>query len=263
MATTVVLFGIALFASIAGAISGIGGGVIIKPVLDAVTNLSVTEISFLSGCTVLSMAVVSMVRNRKQPTKIESGRGTMLAVGAAIGGIAGKCIFDVIKTAFSGDKVVGATQSALLIIITMAVFIFVRNKGKITNRNVGSRPACIFVGLTLGMLSAFLGIGGGPINIAVLTYLLSMDSKTAALHSLYIILFSQAASFILTFATRAVPETQPVYLFAMIAGGIAGGMIGSAVLRRVNNRMVDNIFCVIMILVIVISSINFLKFIQM
>ena len=47
----VVCFG----ASIVGAICGIGGGVIIKPVLDSFGVLDVTAISFLSGCTVLSM----------------------------------------------------------------------------------------------------------------------------------------------------------------------------------------------------------------
>ena len=50
-----ILFWIVSFgASIAGAICGIGGGVIIKPTLDAFGVLSVSTISFLSGCTVLA-----------------------------------------------------------------------------------------------------------------------------------------------------------------------------------------------------------------
>lgn len=47
---------ISFLASIAGAICGIGGGVIIKPVLDVVGLDNVTTISFLSGCTVLAMS---------------------------------------------------------------------------------------------------------------------------------------------------------------------------------------------------------------
>ena len=39
-------------ASIIGAICGIGGGVIIKPTLDAFGLLEVSAINFLSGCTV-------------------------------------------------------------------------------------------------------------------------------------------------------------------------------------------------------------------
>ena len=49
------LFSVVSFlASIAGAICGIGGGVIIKPALDLLGWASVSTISFLSGCTVLS-----------------------------------------------------------------------------------------------------------------------------------------------------------------------------------------------------------------
>ena len=51
-------------ASIVGAICGIGGGVIIKPVLDSFGVLDVTAISFLSGCTVLSMTTYSVLKNK-------------------------------------------------------------------------------------------------------------------------------------------------------------------------------------------------------
>ena len=46
---------ITFIATIVGAISGIGGGVIIKPVMDAILKLPVETISFLSGTTVLAM----------------------------------------------------------------------------------------------------------------------------------------------------------------------------------------------------------------
>lgn len=53
---------VCFFASVIGAICGIGGGVIIKPVLDSVGILDVTAISFLSGCTVLSMTTYSVLK---------------------------------------------------------------------------------------------------------------------------------------------------------------------------------------------------------
>ena len=57
---------IAFGASIVGAICGIGGGVIIKPLLDAFGIASVAEISFLSGCTVLSMSCYSVINHCRQ-----------------------------------------------------------------------------------------------------------------------------------------------------------------------------------------------------
>ena len=48
-----------LFATVLGSLSGIGGGVIIKPVMDAISGLDSSQISFLSGTTVLTMTIRS------------------------------------------------------------------------------------------------------------------------------------------------------------------------------------------------------------
>ena len=56
-----IFFLICFLASAVGAVCGIGGGVIIKPVLDAFGILDVETISFLSGCTVLSMTAYAVL----------------------------------------------------------------------------------------------------------------------------------------------------------------------------------------------------------
>ena len=72
------LFGIVSFgASIIGAICGIGGGVIIKPVLDVFGWASVSTISFLSGCTVLSMSCYNVVKGMMAgDSKVNAKTGT-------------------------------------------------------------------------------------------------------------------------------------------------------------------------------------------
>lgn len=64
---SMVAFLVSFLASTAGAICGIGGGVIIKPVLDLFQMASVSTISFLSGCTVLSMSLYSVGRAGGRP----------------------------------------------------------------------------------------------------------------------------------------------------------------------------------------------------
>ena len=59
-----IFFAICFCASVIGAICGIGGGVIIKPVLDAFHIMDVSVISFLSGCSVLSMTEYSVVKSK-------------------------------------------------------------------------------------------------------------------------------------------------------------------------------------------------------
>ena len=70
---------VVLTATIVGSISGIGGGVLIKPVMDASFPLTTSQISFLSGTTVLTMTIVSLLRSRKD-LKLDL-RTLMLALG--------------------------------------------------------------------------------------------------------------------------------------------------------------------------------------
>lgn len=191
-------FLVCICAAALGAISGIGGGVIIKPVLDAVSGLSVSTISFLSGCTVLAMSAVSVIHGWNGDGEIDPVKGTLLAIGGSVGGIAGKWIFDIVRCSFGNDNLAGSVQSILMIVLTLGVLVYVLNKSKIRGMQVRNPFACVLIGLILGIMSSFLGIGGGPINLAVLYFFFSMDTKTAALNSLYIILFSQIFSFCTT-----------------------------------------------------------------
>ena len=106
---------VSFLASVAGAICGIGGGVIIKPVLDVCGLASVSTISFLSGLTVLSMSLYSVGRTMASGgSQIDKKTGTPLAIGAAAGGIAGKQLFSVVKGLFADPNTVGAVQAGML-----------------------------------------------------------------------------------------------------------------------------------------------------
>lgn len=146
-------------ATIAGSISGIGGGVLIKPVLDATTGMSAGLISFLSGTTVLTMPAVSLLRSRGGEQKISSTT-VFLAVGAAVGGVAGKKIFDIIRNAAGNDAMVSLIQNIIMVFLTAAVFIYTLKKEKVKTLKLENRAAIVTSGLVLGLLSSFLGIGG-------------------------------------------------------------------------------------------------------
>ena len=254
MLNAVIYFLICLAATTAGGISGVGGGVIIKPVMDAVSGMGVATVSFLSGCTVLAMTITSMLRSRGGSVKVEKRRGTFLAVGAAFGGIMGKELFELVRGA--GGVTVDIAQQAMMILLTAGVFVYTLKKDGIKTHSVNSAAACVLIGFTLGLLSAFLGIGGGPINLAVLSFFFSMDSKTAALNSLYIILYSQAASFINTIVRNTVPGFDWFVLIAMCIGGVLGGILGRSISARLTNRGVDRLFLVIMAVITAISCYN-------
>lgn len=248
---------VSYFASVAGAICGIGGGVIIKPVLDAFGWASVSTISFLSGCTVLSMSCYSVGKSMLAGERsVDLRSGTPLALGAAVGGVIGKQIFTAIRTASSNPNAVGGIQAACLAVITLLTLAYTINKQSIRTKHFTRLFACLGIGVILGVMSSFLGIGGGPINLVVLSYFFSMDAKTAAANSLYIILFSQTTSLLSTIAMHSVPEFDYRTLVFMVVGGILGGMTGRAANKRLDNSSVDKLFIALMAIIIGISGYN-------
>ena len=235
---TALFFVISFLASVAGAICGIGGGVIIKPTLDLFHLASVSTVSFLSGCTVLAMSCYSVGRALAARDSLVNLRtGTPL----------GRQLFAVVKGLFANQNTVGAVQAACLLVVTLGTLVYTLQKARIKTLRVKRPAACTAIGLGLGLMSSFLGIGGGPINLVVLYYFFSMDTKTAAQNSLYIILFSQLASLAATLATGSVPEFAPPALVLMIAGGVLGGMAG---------RAVEKLFILLMLVIVGISCYN-------
>ena len=248
---------VSFLASIAGAICGIGGGVIIKPVLDLFGLDSVSTISFLSGCTVLSMSCYSVGKSMLAGEKtVDLKTGTPLAVGAAIGGVWGKQLFSIIKGMSSNPGMVGGVQAACLAVITVGTLVYTLFKKRIKTHEIRSMLVCVVIGLMLGIMSSFLGIGGGPINLVVLYFFFSMDTKTAAANSLYIILFSQITSLVTTLVTRTVPEFQLISLVVMVAGGIGGGIVGRKINKKIDGAAVEKLFICLMGVIIAISLWN-------
>ncbi len=253
----IVFFLVAFLASIVGAICGIGGGVIIKPVLDLFHLETVAAIQFLSGCTVLSMSAYSVGRSRLAGEKqLEAGTGGPLIAGAVIGGLAGNRLFALVKAAAARPQTVSAVQAACLALVTLGTLLYTIWKARIKTKHIKSPVASALIGLALGLMSSFLGIGGGPINLVVLFYFFSMETKKAAANSLYIIFFSQLASFLVTLLTRAVPVFQWPALVLMIAGGIGGGIVGRMCNKRMDDRAVDKLFLGLMAVIICVSLYN-------
>ena len=254
-------FVICFGASIIGAICGIGGGVIIKPVLDATGVMDVASISFLSGCTVLSMSTYSVVKGKlSHESNIDSKTGVPLGIGAAIGGIVGKQLFQYLLSLSADKDRVGAIQAICLIIVTVGTLIYTIYKNKIKTHHIKNIVVCLIIGFILGVMSSFLGIGGGPINLVILFFFFSMSTKMAAENSLYIIFFSQITSLVQTLVTSSVPEFEIVILVLMVAGGICGGICGRILNKDIKDTTVDKLFMGLMVVIIFINIYNVFQF---
>lgn len=268
--TYIIFFFVSILASVVGAICGVGGGVFMKPALDAVGVLPVNTITFLSTCTVISMTsynVISAVRNAKSgkgENLIDWNLTTFLAIGSAIGGVIGKSIYSSIKNASANPEVVGGYQAMALLAAVFLTLLYTVNKAKIKGMQLKNPVALLILGFALGTLSSFVGIGGGPMNMAVLYFFLSMSTKVAAQNSLYMILISQTAGLIMTFVQGGVPkalyqEVDPglwVMLLGMMLCGVYGGILGKKINKKISSKTVDKLFIGLIIVIMALCAWN-------
>ncbi|MFB1081581.1 sulfite exporter TauE/SafE family protein [Jeotgalibacillus sp. JSM ZJ347] len=257
----ILYFAIALIASILGAVAGLGGGVIIKPVLDLFGDFNLQTIGVLSAATVLSMASVSLIKMRGKEIKIDKKISTILAGGSILGGITGKSVFNMIVISLGISTITAILQSSILAILLSFIFIYFNRKQHMKSYTIINKLMMFAVGFLLGFLSAFLGIGGGPLNVAVLCLLFSMSVKNAGINSIFIIFFSQLSALLLIAFTSGFEEYDLSMLFYMILGGILGGIIGSNIVIKLSETKVEKIFNFSVLFIIFINLYNIVKLI--
>ena len=249
---------VVLSATTIGALCGIGGGVIIKPVFDLVSSYDAATINFLSSSTVLAMSLYAVINNYLNK-KLNFKENLLLALAAAVGGVLGGKSFRLLKNSVSEPKTVTAVQSLILMLLIIVVFIYTLNKKRIKTLDVTSQPVKSLLGFVLGFVSSFLGIGGGPINVAAFIFFLGLDSKQAADCSLFAIVFAQTANLLSTAVSGGIPEFDWQMLLLMIGLGILGGIIGRKINRKISNETVDRLFNCSNLLIILICLFNFIR----
>lgn len=256
------IFLICLSASTIGGTCGIGGGVIIKPLLDSLHIMSTSVISFLSSVSVLSMSTISVLRQRKNGL-VDRRIGTLLAIGAILGGIAGNAAFRALRGSSNHDALVGVVQNATLAILTILTLLYSTwLRDKLPSYHVHHPAGCVALGILMGVMSSFLGIGGGPINLAILYFAFSMNTKQAAANSLYIIFFSQVASLITHLICRTIPDFSWPLLAIMVAASICGGLLGSQINRTLSTPRINRLFSVLLGLITGICLYNMHRFLN-
>lgn len=182
------------------------------------------------------------------------------ALGAALGGLAGKELFSIVAQCFSNAESAGGVQAVILLLATLATLLYTCFKGHVATYHICQWAPCFLIGLALGMLGSFLGIGGGPFNMAALYFFFSMSTKTAAQNSLYVILISQLAGLSKTVLSGAVPEISPYILVGMIACSVFGSEIGGRINACLSEKNATVLFECSMVLILFINTYNINKF---
>lgn len=94
----------------------------------------------------------------------------------------------------------------------------------------------------------------------VLSYFFSMDTKEAAVNSLFVILVSQIFNLMQTILSGNVPKLDAVFFVLMIAGGILGGKAGNRIYKKIRTEYINDLFQGLMIIIMLICMYNMYRF---
>lgn len=247
---------IVFFATMIGAISGLGGGVIIKPSFDLLALHSGEQIGFYSACCVFSMCFVSIWKQKKLRHMISKSVAVFISAGSIAGGILGNHLFFVIQSAIRDNSKVQFIQSFLLFFIIAFILFHHFHKNHFPSYRITNRAAIFCAGCILGTISTFLGIGGGPLNIAMFVILFGYNMKQAAIYSIIAIFFSQVSKLTAAFYSGAAAGYDLAPLPYIIFTAVLGGLIGTYLNQRMRNKGVEDVYIGTMFFLLVVCGVN-------
>ena len=195
------------------------------------------------------MTVVSIIKQARMKFKFDR-QLLFLALSALVGGAAGNQLF-VFAVGGWSDVTVNMVQ----IIISVVLLVFALLKDILGKKRFSSPFVFILAGFLLGAVSTFVGIGGGPINVAVLVVFFSFDIKKAAIGSIFMIMFAQAVNVITMMATGEMFTHDLTALWYMVPAAVIGGFLGAVLCRRLHLKHVNFIFNIAVIFVIALEYI--------
>ncbi|UCH52023.1 MAG: sulfite exporter TauE/SafE family protein [Chloroflexota bacterium] len=266
---------IGLVAGLLGSMLGVGGGLLIVPILTLALHLPI-KVAIASSlvaivansCTAAGMYTKARLNNIKLGLLLE----TATTPGAIIGGFIAAVIAPSILSALLGFVLIYAAYTMLVrpyfmtedtmsaddaittgsishnLSSSLASSYYDQNLDKAVNYKVNRLPAGLGVSFFSGVLSSLLGVGGGIINVPVMHLIMKVPMKAAIATSTFIITITAAAGALIYYYYRH------IYLFIitpLTIGMVIGARIGVELTQRAGGLVLRRIFGALLLLIAV------------
>ena len=236
------LIALGFAAGVLGSMIGLGGGIVVVPVL-TFFGYSPTITASSSLLAAFSNATASTISYSKQK-RVEFSLGLKLGLLTIPGTIFG---------AFISSDVTPQIFKILfgLVLIASAIYIFARKKIECKKANFSSKMVVFAIGASFfaGIISAFFGIGGGIIFVPLMVVGMGMSMKKAAPTSQLILLFASLSGVIV----HSILGHSDFMLAGFLAiGSFGGGLVGAKLSVDIKERILQ----IIVSIVIVIAAIK-------
>ena len=225
-------------AGILGSMIGLGGGIIIVPIL-TFFGFPPTVTASNSLFAAFSNSVASTISYSKQK-RIEYSLGLKLGLIAIPGTILGAIIStdaapDTFKILFG------------FILIASSVYIFLRKQIESRDKIISKQLIIFIIGTSFfaGIVSSFFGIGGGIIFVPLMVVGMGMSMKKAAPTSQLILLFASLSG-IIVHSILGHPDFLQSGFLAI--GSFFGGLVGAKLSLSVKERNLKILISVVLLL---------------
>lgn len=256
----IILILIALLATVIGATTGIGGGIVIKILYDVIGIHSVLEIGFYTTVVVFTMCIISVYKQYKDGFKYDFNVLLSISLGSMLGGYIGNWLLNLFASDIPREQLqIG--QSIILLFTLLFLFYYTyRQSGSEVAFN-RSRINMFLLGLFLGAISIFLGIGGGPLNVSLLVIFFGYTMKQASVYSVATVFFSQITKILTILIGHQYEKFDLSLVPWLILVGIIGGYYGTWINQRMSNAIIGKIYNIFMLSMCVLIMFNIIKMI--
>ncbi len=226
---------------------GIGGGIVIIPLLVYVAGLPVklaTGISMVQAFFATVSGLLIHRRNRTVDTKLGIILGAMGISGALVG-------------SFGSAYLSGRTLLTiyLLLVIVAVVLMFMAPRGSESSSYRIHYPLAAALGLAVGALAGALGVGGGFIMTPLMISVLKIPTRVAVGTSLLMILPTTFSGSIGKVATG---QFDLAIAMVIVAGSIVGAQFGGRANARFSPRTIRLALTVLLIVIMIRTAADLL-----
>lgn len=232
------LIALGFAAGVLGSMIGLGGGIIVVPILTFL-GFSPTLSASSSLFAAFSNATASTISYSKQK-RIDYSLGLKLGLltvpGTTLGAVVSSSVAPELFKALFG-----------LVLVASAIYIFLRKKIENKKVNLSKQMMIFAIGASFfaGILSSFFGIGGGIIFVPLMVVGMGMTMKKAAPTSQLILLFASLSGVIVH---TILGHSDFMVAGLLAAGSFVGGLVGARLSVDIKERFLQIIVSVVIII---------------
>lgn len=253
---TLILLAGAYLAGLLGSLTGLGGGVVVIPLLTLVFHV---DIRYAIGAALLaSIATSSGAASAYVKEGITNIRlGMFLEIATTLGAVMGALIavytptntiamlFGVILIFSAAMTMRKKNEAALTEGSRLSYLLKLNNNYPLNGKNVEYKLKNVVGGFSMmtvaGVVSGLLGIGSGALKVLAMDATMKIPFKVSTTTSNFMIGVTAAASAVV-YLQRGYMD--PGIAFPVILGVLGGAFTGSKLLTRMNPKVLRLIFCI-------------------